>query len=118
MKRFVIAAALATAVGFGTAATADAQYVIPYARVTPNGGVVTGNSVYNLGQYQTFGTYISPFGTVRQQAYYTDVFGNSVGAARGYNPYTGLGYNRGFYNPSPFMYPYGGYNYNFYGRRW
>ena len=117
MKRFSIAAALAVAIGFGTAATADAQYVIPYAGVTPNGGVVTGNSIYNLGTYQSYGTYISPFGTVRQQAYYTDVFGNTAGAARGYNTWNGSSYNRGYYNPGPFMYPYGGYSYNFY-RRW
>jgi hypothetical protein len=118
MKRFIVAAALAVAIGFGTAATADAQYVIQYNRVTPNGGVATTNQVYNLGTYQTYNTYVSPFGNVRQSAYYADVFGNRAGAANGFNNWTGYGYNRGFYNPGPFMNPYGGYNYNFYGPRW
>ena len=129
MKRFAIAAALATAIGFGTAATADAQYIIPYGGVTPNGGVVTGNSVYDLGTYQNYRTYVSPFGTVRQQAYTTNGW-SSFGVAQGYNPYTGLGYTRTLYSPAPGLVvmpstftpgyripavgPVGG----FYGRRW
>jgi hypothetical protein len=118
MKRFVLAAALAVALGLGGTGTARAQYVIQYSGVTPYGGVANTGSIYNLGTYQTYNNSVSPFGTLRQQSYYTDVYGNSVGAARAYNPYTGFGYNRGFYSPSPFLYPYGGgYSYNFY-RRW
>ena len=116
MKRFAIAAALAAVIGLGTAGTADAQYVVQYGRVTPNGGVATTRQFYNLGAYQSYNTYVSPFGTVKQQMYYGDVFGNSFGRAAGYNPYTGLGYNRGFVQPNPYVNPYGGFYYNYFGR--
>jgi hypothetical protein len=117
VKRFIIAAGVAVALGLGTAGTASAQYIIEYKRLTPNGGVVTTDSIYNFGSYQTSNTYVSPFGTVRQQAYGVNAFGNTFGAARGFNPWTGAAYNRGFYNPGPFVYPGLGYSYNFY-RRW
>jgi len=119
MKRFIVAAALAAVIGLGTANTADAQYVQRYTTITPNGGVVTHSNLYSLGAYQSYNTYVSPYGVVRERGYYTDVFGNSVGVSNGLNTWNGLGYNRGFYQPSPLVYPYGGgYNYNFYGRRW
>jgi len=119
MKRFAIAAALATVLGLGLAGTADAQYVQRYYYIAPNGNIATTTQLYNpWGAYQSYNTLTSPLGTVREQAYYGDVFGNTYGRAYGYNPITGLGYNRGFYTPSPYVYPYGGYNYNFYGRRW
>lgn len=118
MKRFAIATVLAVVVGLAAAGTADAQYVIQYNRITPNGGVVTTNQVYNLGTYQSYNTYVSPFGGVqRQSAYYTDIYGNSFGRAAGYNNWNGNFYNRGFYQPNPYINPFGGYNYNFY-RRW
>jgi len=119
MNRFVLGAALAAVIGLGTANTADAQYVQRYTTITPNGGVMTQTGVYTLGAYQTYNGYISPYGNVRERVYYGDVYGNSVGRAAGYNTWNGLGYNRGFYQPSPLIAPYGGgYNYNFYGRRW
>ena len=118
MTRFAIAAALATVFGLGFAGKADAQYVYRYTTITPNGGIVTTNQAYGFGAYQTYNTYVSPFGGVRTQGYYGDVFGNNYGRATGYSPYYGY-YNRGFYNAAPSFYnPYGaGYNYNFY-RRW
>jgi hypothetical protein len=100
MKRYVIAAAVAVALGLGSATTARAQYVIPYGGVTPNGGVVSGNSIYNLGGgVSTYNTYISPFGTVKQSVYNTNAFGTTYGTTQAYNPYTGYGYTRGYYNP-------------------
>ena len=118
MKRFAIATVLAAVVGLATAGSANAQYVIQNSQVTPNGGVVVTNQLYNLGTYQSYSSYISPWGAVGQSAYYTDIFGNSVGRAAGYNTWNGNFYNRGFYQPSPFVAPFGGgYNYNFY-RRW
>lgn len=118
MKRFAIAAALATVLGLGFAGKADAQYIYQYRTITPGGGVATTNQVYGLGTYQTYNTYVSPFGGVRQQSYYGDVFGNAYGRSSGYSPYRGT-YNSGFYNAAPNFYnPYGArYNYNFY-RRW
>ena len=117
MTRFTIAAALAAVLGLGFVGKADAQYIYRYTTITPNGGVVTTNQLYAPGAYQTQSMYVSPFGTVRQQAYYGDVFGNTYGRSYGYSPYRGV-YNSGFYNPSPLLYPYGGgYNYGFY-RRW
>ena len=119
MKRFAIAAALAVVLGLGFAGTADAQYVQRWTTVTPNGGLYTTNQVYSpFGAYQTQNMYVSPYGAVRRSAYYGDPFGNTVGQVYGRNPNTGLMYNRGFYNPSPVLYPYGGgYNYGFY-RPW
>ncbi len=49
VKRFAIATVLAVVLGLAAAGTADAQYVIQYNRVTPNGGVVTTSQLYNLG---------------------------------------------------------------------
>ncbi|MBY0458782.1 MAG: hypothetical protein K2V38_15705 [Gemmataceae bacterium] len=119
MKRFVVAAALAAVLSLGYADTASAQFVQRYTTVTPNGGIVIGNSYGTWGAYQTNRTYISPYGYVGQRAYYGDVFGNTAFQAYGYNAYTGFGYNSGFYQPSPYIAPLGGgYSYNFYGRRW
>lgn len=118
MKRFTIAATLAVVLGLGLAGTADAQYIHRYTTITPNGGVASTTQLYNLGAYQSFNTYVSPFGTVKQSGYYGDVFGNRSGYANGFNAWNGYNYNRGFYQPSPILYPYGGgYNYGFY-RRW
>lgn len=117
MKRFFVPAALAAVLSLGIAGAADAQYVQRYTTITPNGGVVTGSSYSNFGAYQANQTYVSPFGTVRQRSYYGDVFGNSYGQSTGYNYFNGNSYNRGFYQPGPFVAPYGGgYNYNFYRR--
>jgi hypothetical protein len=118
MTRFALAAALAVVLGLGFVGKADAQYVQRYTTITPNGGLLTTNQMYGLGAYQTQNVYVSPFGGVRREVYYGDVFGNTAGQAYGYSPYRGYNYNRGFYNPSPLTYPYGGgYNYGFY-RRW
>ncbi|MCI0702324.1 MAG: hypothetical protein L0241_14675 [Planctomycetia bacterium] len=117
MKRFAIAAALALVIGLGTAATADAQYVQRYGTITPNGGYATVTNVYGFGAYQTYQTYSAPFGTVGRRTYYTDVFGNSYGQSYRYNSWSGIGNTRGFYQPSPYVNPYGGYYYNFYGYR-
>ncbi|MBN9121308.1 MAG: hypothetical protein J0I06_19510 [Planctomycetes bacterium] len=115
MKRFVIAAALAAVFGLGFVGKADAQYVYRHTTVTPGGGLYTTNQLYGLGGYQTQSMYVAPNGAVRRGVYYGDVFGNTAGQVYGYNPYRGI-YNRGFYG-NPYVYPYGGYGYNFY-RRW
>ena len=114
MKRFAIAAVFAALIGLGSATTANAQYIIQYRGITPNGGLATTSQLYNLGGYQTFNSYVSPFGTYRQ-AYYGNLYGNTFGRSMGFNPYYGFGYNRGFYQP--YFNPFGGYRYNF-SRRW
>jgi hypothetical protein len=118
MTRFTLVAALAVVLGLGFAGTADAQYIYRNTAITPNGGLVTTHQVYSpFGGYQTQNVYVSPYGAVRRQYITGDVFGNTYGRANGFNPNTGVFYNRGFYNPSPVLYPYyGGYNYNFYRR--
>jgi hypothetical protein len=122
MKRFAIAAALAAVLALGIADTARAQFVQRYTTITPNGGVASSTQLYGPGAYKTYNTYVSPYGTVRQRSYYNDVLGNTYGFSNGYNVYNGLGYNRGYYLPSPFVSPSGlypsGFSYNFYGRRW
>ena len=64
MTRFAIAAALATALGLSLAGTADAQYIQRYTTITPNGGIASGGTLYNLGTYQSYNNYMSPFGNV------------------------------------------------------
>jgi len=121
MKRFILAAALAVGLGLGFAGTADAQYVYRYNAITPNGGVVTNSGVYNGFATQQYNSYYSPYGGYRQQYLYGNALGANYGYSNGFNAWNGMGYNRGFYQPSPIV-PFGGYNYgygyNLYGRRW
>ena len=116
MTRFAITAALATILGLSLAGTADAQYTYQYGGFTPYGGYATTQQSYNFGRYQTYNTYVSPFGMVNRQVLYGDAFGNRSGRASGYNAFNGYGHNSGFFRPG--FNPYGGYSYNFYGRRY
>jgi len=117
MKRFAIAAALATVLGLGFAGKAEAQYYYRNTAITPNGGLVTTNQAYTPFGVQARNVYVAPNGAVKRQYVTGDLFGNTY-MSNGFNPNTGLFYNRGFYNPSPIVYPYsGGYGYSFY-RRW
>jgi hypothetical protein len=117
MKRFIAAAALAVAIGLGSADKASAQIVYGY--TVPNaGGVVQGGTVLVPGGYKTFQSYYSPFtGVMQNQVYGTNVYGQSFGRSSGYNPWTGWGYNSGFYQPNYYVWPNGGYNWGFV-RRW
>ena len=118
MTRFLIAAVAAVALGLVSADKADAQIVYGY-NVPRGGGVVSGATVLAPGGYQTYNSYFSPFtGVMYNQTYYTDVFGQRYGRAYGYNPWTGLSYQQGFYQPNYYAFPYGGYsNYSFF-RPW
>lgn len=117
MKQFVVAATLAVALGFGFAGTADAQIVYGYS-LPRGGGIVSGGTVLAPGGYKTFNNYYSPFtGVMTGQSYYTNVFGQAYGRSYGYNPWSGIGYNSGFYQPNYYVNPYGVYNYGFV-RRW
>jgi hypothetical protein len=118
MKRFVIAAALATVVGLSLTSTANAQFVRRNYGYAPNGGFVTQTTVGGRGGYQTYNTYLSPTGlSARQATSGADIYGNRYGFSNGYSLYSGYGYNRGYYSPSPFVSPSGlypsGFNYNF-----
>src|SRR5262245_58583612 len=111
MKRFVVAAALVVALGFGFSGKASAQIVYGYS--VPNGpGVMSGGTVIVPGGYKTFNNYYSPFtGAVTGQSYYTDVFGRAGVGSNAYNPFTGMGYRSGFYQPNYYVSPLGvGYN--------
>src|SRR5262245_3063858 len=117
MKRFVVAAALAVALGLGFASKADAQIVYGY--TVPNaGGVVSAGQIYGPGGFKTYNNYYSPFtGVMAGQVYGTNMWGQSFGRTYGYNPWTGMSYNSGFYQPNYFN-PYGTYNYGFVRRWW
>src|SRR5437870_1627340 len=111
MKRFVLAAALAVAFGLWSADKASAQIVYSY-NVPNAGGVVSGGTILTPGGYKTIDNYYSPFtGVMQRQVYGTDVFGQSYGRSYGYNPWTGWGYKTGFYQPNPYLNPFGGYSY-------
>lgn len=126
MTRFGIAAVLAVVLGLGVAEKASAQIVYGYS--VPNArGVVNGGLVISPGAYQSYNSFYSPYtGLTTQQSYGMNIFGQSYGQAFGYNPFTGLGFNTGFYQPGYFYNPYAGMGYSypygmvygFYGRRW
>jgi hypothetical protein len=119
MKRFLLAAVIAVALGHVSADKADAQIVYGYTGPT-YGGVTTSRTVIGPTWGQTYGGYYSPYTGFRTgQAYATSVYGPTYARAYGYNPWTGTGYNDGYYYPSPVS-PFGGYTYRtyVYGRRW
>ncbi|MFO0823079.1 MAG: hypothetical protein U0792_08155 [Gemmataceae bacterium] len=116
MNRFAIAAAVALSLGFVTSGKADAQIVYGYT-VPGAGGVYSNRSIYTPGAVQTYNSFYSPFtGTVLGQTYYSNMFGQTYSRGYGYNPYSGLGYNYGLYQPNWFVPPGGYYNYGY--RRW
>lgn len=120
MKRFLIASAAVLLVAFATATSAQAQIVYGYTAPQGNGIATTRTAVTPFG-YQTYNSFYSPFtGLQAQQLYGSNVFGQAYGRSAVYNPFTGLGYNGGFYQPNYYAFPYGGFNYGnyFYGRRW
>jgi len=101
MKRFVLAASLAIAFGLWSSGKADAQIVYNTYNVPNAGGIVSGGTIMTPGAYKTVNNYYSPFtGVTQRQVYYTDMFGQSYGRSSGYNPWTGMGYRTGFYQPN------------------
>jgi hypothetical protein len=117
MNRFLVAAALAVAIGLGTSSKASAQIVYGYS-MPAGGGVVSGGTVITPNVAQSTQTFVSPLtGVVQKQTVYTDIFGNSMGRTTTYNPWLGLTYRSGFVQPNPLINPFGGYNYGFI-RRW
>jgi hypothetical protein len=118
MKRFVIAAALAVAIGLGYSNTAGAQIVYGYA--APSGaGVATGRTVIVPGAVQMQNNYYSPLtGAMMGQTYTQNFLGQANTMSYGYNPLTGMGYRTGFYQPNVYFNPYGGVNYGVVRRWW
>jgi len=143
MKRLMISAALALALGLGTASVANAQIVYGYS-IPVAGGVETTGTAYTPYGSQTFTNFYSPFtGTIGQtsgsystpygtrtfsnyyspftgtvgQAYTTNIFGAANSTTYGYNPYTGYRYGTGYYQPNVYVAPYSGVNYGWLRRR-
>jgi hypothetical protein len=118
MKRFVVAAVLAVALGFGFAGTAGAQIVYGYTLPTA-GGYMSSGQVFAPGAYKTYNTFYSPLtGAMMGQSYTTNMWGQSLTRNYGYNPWMGTSYRSGFYQPNYVMNPYMGYNYGFVRRWW
>jgi len=116
VKRFVVAAAAALTLGFASAGKADAQIVYGYS-VPGNGGIYSNRTVLGVGATQTYNSFYSPWtGVMQNQMYGSNWLGQSYGRAYGYNPWNGLNYNYGFYQPNFYM-PYGGYSWGNV-RRW
>jgi len=110
MKRFVIAAALATVLSFSFTETANAQIVYGYS-VPRGGGVMSGGTYLSPGLQQGYQTYYSPFtGVMTSQVYGRNFLGEAYGRAYAYDPRTGLNYNRTVYQPNYYFNPYGGYS--------
>jgi len=113
VNKFFVAATLAVAFGFGTADKADAQIVYGYSAPVGGGVYSTGTIYNNFGTaYKSYESFYSPFtGIAQKQVYGADVFGNSFGRSSGYNNFTGQSYRGGFYQPNPYVNPFGGTNY-------
>jgi hypothetical protein len=114
---------LATVLALGFAGTASAQYYgYNYKTYNPaTGSVISGRMTYTPYGAQNNYTYVNPVvGYAGQSARYADVFGNQLGQTVRVNPYTGLGYTSGYYNPgiyaNPYMNPYAGYRYRYFWR--
>jgi len=117
VKRIATAAAVVFALGFASAGTAGAQIVYGYT-VPGNGGVYSNRTVVGVGASQTYNSFYSPYtGGFRNQVYGSNWLGQSYGQVFGFNPWSGMSYNRGFYQPNYYTMPFGGFNYGFY-RRW
>jgi hypothetical protein len=101
MKRFAIAAALAVAIGLGTAGTSDAR--------PPGQRFFNPAQTFNMGAVRTFPSFnSSPF--MRTSPFMRPSFGFNNGF--GMN-----GFNNGFFVP-PTLFPSSGPNFNGFGRRW
>jgi hypothetical protein len=118
VKTFVLAAAAAVAT-LGFAGTAGAQVGgFNYRTYNPyTGSFINRQSVVTPFGAQTVRAYSNPFnGNFGQAGVFQGPFGAMSGSAVRYNPYLGLGYTSGFYNPGVYGNPYLGYRYGFYFR--
>jgi len=99
MNRFVIAAALAVALGLGLSTRVDAQIVYAYSVPTVNGVETTGTTITPWGT-QTSTSFFNPFtGASVGQTYTTNGLGMGYSQTYGYNPFVGSRYGTSFYNP-------------------
>jgi hypothetical protein len=118
MKTYILAAAVAVAT-LGFAGTADAQVgAFNYRNYNPyTGSFINGQLVYTPFGAQNIRMYNNPyFGYYGQAGVFQDPFGNVSGSTVRYNPFTGIGYTSGYYNPGLYGNPYLGYRYGFYFR--
>src|SRR5262245_10949975 len=100
MRRFIAAAALAVAISVGYSNTANAQIVYGYS-VPRGGGLAQGGTYLAPGVYNTFNNYYSPFtGVMTGQTYSQNFMGQAYGRTYAYNPWTGMSYQGGFYQPN------------------
>jgi opacity protein-like surface antigen len=110
MNRFLIAAALAVALGLGASNTAHAQIVYGYS-VPTVGGVQSTGTVMSPWGAQTYNNFYSPFtGASFGQTYSTNVWGMGFNQTYGYNPYSGYRYGTNFYQPNYYVNPGFGYS--------
>jgi len=117
MKRFVVAAALAVAVGLGTSGKADAQIVYGYSMPTYN-GVVSGGTAYTPFGVQSFQKYYSPYLGSYGNLYAANMFGQAYARSFNYNPWLNMGYRSMYYQPNYYMWPGAGYTWGGFYRRW
>jgi hypothetical protein len=117
MKRFVVTATLAVALGLGYSGRADAQIIYGYSAPTVS-NTMAGGSVLMPVQPGMFNTFSSPLQGVMLQPSINPNFGTPYG----FNRFTGMGFNgmsfnNGFVQPNMFGNPYfgnplGGFNRN------
>jgi hypothetical protein len=117
MKTYILAAVVAVAT-LGFVGTASAQVGYNYRSYNPyTGSFINGRMYYTPFGVQNVQAFNNPWwGYGGQSLAYQDPFGNTYGQVTKYNPFTGLGYTSGYYNPGLYGNPYLGYRYGFYFR--
>jgi len=120
MRKSIVAAALAAVLTLGYAGTAAAQVGYNYRSYNPyTSSFINGQVVYTPFGAQNVQVFNNPYyGYSGRAAVYQDPFGNTYGQMTKYNPYTGLGFTRGYSYPGLYGNPYlnPGYNYGFFFR--
>ena len=117
MRNFILAAVLAVAASVGYSGRADAQYVgYNYRTYNPyTYSFINGRTMYTPFGVQNYSAFNNPYwGYGGQAMTLQDPYGGLSGRVIKYNPYTGLGYSAGYYNPGLYGNPYLGYSYGVY----
>src|SRR6478735_6566601 len=102
MKRFVVTATLAVALGLGYSGRAEAQIIYGSPFPTTSGMMMTGGPVLLPGQAGMMNSFSSPLRGVMLQPSINPNFGTPFG----FNRFNGMGFNNSFFQPNMFGNPF------------
>jgi hypothetical protein len=107
MKRFVVTATLAVALGLWSSGRADAQIIYGYSVPTVNGTMMTNGPILMSSGPGMFNTFSPPLRGVMLQPSVNPNFGTPFGFNQ-VNRFSGMGFNNSFFQPNTFGNPYFG----------